>query len=60
MGTDAAARLLRAGVATVADLAREDPEALSRRTGATGDVPLRPSLVRVWVRAARLSEEPRR
>lgn len=60
MGTDAAARLLRAGVATVADLSREDPEALSRRSGAAGEVPLRPSLVRVWVRAARLSEEPRR
>lgn len=60
MGTDAAARLLRAGVATVADLSREDPDALSRRSAAAGEEPLRPSLVRVWVRAARLSEEPRR
>ena len=60
MGTDAAARLMRAGVATVSDLSREDPEALSRRSGAAGEEPLRPSLVRIWVRAARLSEEPRR
>ena len=61
MGTRAAALLRRAGIATVADLARADPGLLFLRVRAVADEkPPRLAEVKVWVRAARVRGETRR
>lgn len=56
MGTRAAALLDRGGVASVAELARADPESLFRELRGA----VRLAQIKVWIRAARVSGEPRR
>jgi hypothetical protein len=64
MGAPAARLLEAAGIETVSDLARANPEVLAARlasiAAARGETPPRPEWVQVWVRAARPDGRPRR
>jgi Domain of unknown function (DUF4332) len=64
MGAPAARQLEAAGISTVADLARADPEELAQRLARVaadrGEEPPRPEYVRVWIRAAGEDGRPRR
>lgn len=52
IGADRAMRLEEAGIESVEELARVEPDRLARRLERAGE-PSRPARVRVWVRAAR-------
>jgi hypothetical protein len=64
MGAPAARLLEAAGISTVADLARADPDELTQRLSRVaadrGEEPPRPDYVRVWIRAAGEDGRPRR